>query len=174
MNSQRSSLSCRRLLTWCVVMMLPGHHWPQAGELQCLPAFVRFSCNIHWFVLIWHVDSLGRTWIVDSLSSKLCNNTNFYHTAYSHLIMSYYVNTNLFLFLAINCTTPPHAPPQNDLGMYNWTETGSNPRPYGVVIHYWCQRYVNKNNLILNSQPPNMYLKHKCVLLFWMKVLWLD
>jgi hypothetical protein len=45
-----------------------------------------------------------------------------------------------FVFLAINCTSPPFPPPQNDLGMYNWTETGSNPRPYASIIRYWCPR----------------------------------
>jgi hypothetical protein len=54
-------------------------------------------------------------------------------------------------FSAINCTSPPFLPPQNDLGMYNWTETGSNPRPYAAVIKYWCPRYSSVKKNTFNS-----------------------
>ena len=41
---------------------------------------------------------------------------------------------------AINCTEPPFQVRNNDMGKYNWTETGEDPRPYATAIEYYCPR----------------------------------
>lgn len=52
----------------------------------------------------------------------------------------------MYTLSAINCTTAPYQPPQNDLGMYNWTAASGDttvPMPYSLAIMYYCPRYVN-------------------------------
>ena len=59
--------------------------------------------------------------------------------AYVRMESIYHVHH--FLISAINCTEPPYAVRNNDMGMFNWTGIdGRDPRPYSTAIKYFCPR----------------------------------